>query len=690
MYTKMFEMYGVAKTGVAWLMLAAMFTMAGGAEAAALSDCAGSVTLEAPGVVKCAGQPLLSNCSGVVLIDSAGAISCVVTVTVPTCTLTASPTSISSGQSSTLTAACPGATSYVWTGGTCVGTNTSTTCAVTPAATTSYTVKGVNTAGTSAAATAAVTVTSTQTATAPPTCQLSQQAGMYPGSTYLVASCNPVATTYGWSANAAYNGMACSTSSPSCLVNPSAETIYTMTGSNSKGAGNTASATVTLAMSCTLTANPSSIVQDSVPSVSSTLTASCTPAAASYSWTGGTCAGNTATCTVTPAATTAYTVVGSGTGTASATKSVTVTPPSCTLTASKTTIGEGDTSRLTASCNPATANNTYTWSGTCAVDAIGNICDVSPGLGSNSYTVNGTGANTAQGSATVTVLAPYCTLTASPASVAPNGASTLTASCSPAVAAGSYIWSGGTCALITSATCNVTPAATTPYTATGGGGYTQGTATVTVVAPTCTLTASPANIAPNGPSTLTASCTPAAASYNWTGGTCAGSNTSATCAVTPASTTAYTVQGVNTAGTGNTVSATVNVSSTPAGCTVSPLNWPPGLAAYPGGTPGHSINDGEMQAFSMTQVSHAARTARLAYSTCSTEYSISVNACEWGTADLRARGCTTQGMDPMIVEQTSDQPPLAGTCMLNAGQTYYYNVRPATPLSASCTYFLTY
>lgn len=688
MHTIAFEMYDVAKARAAGLMLAAMFTVAGGAEAAALSDCAGSVTLEAPGVVKCAGQPLLSNCSGVVLIDSAGAISCAVTATVPTCTLTASPSSISSGQSSTLTAACPGATSYVWTGGTCAGTNASATCAVTPTATTNYTVQGVNTAGTSAAATAAVTVTSGQTAAAPPTCQLTQQGGMFPGSTYLVASCNPAATTYGWSANAAYNGMACSTSASSCLVNPSAETVYTMTGSNSKGAGNTASATVIMAMSCTLTANPSSIVQNSVPSVTSTLTASCTPAAASYSWIGGSCGGiTTATCTVTPTATTAYMVTGTGTGSSSATKSVTVTPPSCTLTASKASIGEGDTLTLTANCNPATANNTYTWNEAPCTGTIGNICTITPaGVGSKTYTVNGTGTNTTQGSATVMVVAPYCTLTASPASVAPNGASTLTASCSPAV--GSYTWSGGTCEPVTAATCNVTPAATTPYTVTGGGGYTQGTATVTVVPPSCTLTASPANVAPNGPSTLTASCTPAAASYNWTGGTCVGS--SATCAVTPASTTAYTVQGVNTAGTGNTASASVNVSTTPAGCTVSPLYWPPGLDSG-GGTPNQSISEGQMKAYSMTQTSHAARTARIGYSGCGTEFSISVNACEFGTADLYARNCTTAGLNPKIVEQTSDQPPLPGVCVLNVGQTYYYNVRPyGLAAGASCNYFLSY
>ena len=55
--------------------------------------------------------------------------------------------------------------------------------------------------------------------------------------------------------------------------------------------------------------------------------------------------------------------------------------------------------------------------------------------------------------------------------------------------------------------------------------------------PTCTLTASPASIAPGGISTLTARCNPAATSYAWSG-TCVG-DTGATCTVTPSVTTTY-------------------------------------------------------------------------------------------------------------------------------------------------------
>ena len=89
----------------------------------------------------------------------AGATGSVFAPSAPTCTLTATPASISAGDTSTLTANCsPAATSYVWTGGTCAGTRAAS-CVVTPSASTTYTVAGINSAGTGAAASATVTVT---------------------------------------------------------------------------------------------------------------------------------------------------------------------------------------------------------------------------------------------------------------------------------------------------------------------------------------------------------------------------------------------------------------------------------------------------------------------------------------------------------------------------------------------------
>src|SRR5450759_42261 len=80
-------------------------------------------------------------------------------------------------------------------------------------------------------------------------------------------------------------------------------------------------------------------------------------------------------------------------------------------------------------------------------------------------------------------------------------------------------------------------------------------------APICTLTATPASISAVGSSTLSASCSPAATSYVWTGGTCAGTS-GASCTVMPSVTTTYTVAGINSAGTGAAASATVTVTDT--------------------------------------------------------------------------------------------------------------------------------
>jgi hypothetical protein len=86
-------------------------------------------------------------------VTQAGAV----VLTPPVCTLMASPTSISPGMSSTLTASCtPAATSYLWSNtgfGSAASSGT-----VAPAATTIYSVAGSNAAGSGSAASAAVIV----------------------------------------------------------------------------------------------------------------------------------------------------------------------------------------------------------------------------------------------------------------------------------------------------------------------------------------------------------------------------------------------------------------------------------------------------------------------------------------------------------------------------------------------------
>lgn len=74
--------------------------------------------------------------------------------------------------------------------------------------------------------------------------------------------------------------------------------------------------------------------------------------------------------------------------------------------------------------------------------------------------------------------------------------------------------------------------------------------------PQCTLTAVPAIVSAGASSTLTANCSPAASSFEWSGGTCTGTTVS-TCTVTPSVTTAYSVIGIGTGGTSIAASAAV-------------------------------------------------------------------------------------------------------------------------------------
>ncbi len=82
----------------------------------------------------------------------------------------------------------------------------------------------------------------------------------------------------------------------------------------------------------------------------------------------------------------------------------------------------------------------------------------------------------------------------------------------------------------------------------------------TVSPPFCALVANPAVVVSGGSSTLTATCSPAADSYTWTGGTCVGT-VGATCTVSPTSAVTYTVAGTNVNGLGVAASATVSVFS---------------------------------------------------------------------------------------------------------------------------------
>ena len=196
--------------------------------------------------------------------------------------------------------------------------------------------------------------------------------------------------------------------------------------------------------------------------------------------------------TVTPAATTTYTLTATGAdGTTPATASITITvtepPPTAQLTASASSIVRGQSATLnwtTANAQSATIDNGV---GAVTPTAAGSTT-VTPAA-ATTYTLTATGAEgttAATASVTITVIEPpTAQLTASASSVLPGQSTTLTWSAANALSAA--IDNGvGAVTPVASGSTTVTPAATTTYTltATGAAGTTAAAASVTVtVAP---------------------------------------------------------------------------------------------------------------------------------------------------------------------------------------------------------------
>lgn len=220
-----------------------------------------------------------------------------VTVTVdpvPVVTTSANPT-ICSGQSTVLTAS--GASSYYWTPATGLSSQTGGSVTATPSATQVYTVVGTTNGCPSSGVQITVTVNN------PPTVITSGNTAICAGQ-YVTLNAGG-ATSYLWTAPGGF-----SQTGNSITVNPSATTIYTVTGS-SNGCSATAQLTVTVnpLPVVGVSANTSSICSGQ----SATITAT---GATTYTWTPATGLNTTTGSVVvaTPTVTTTYVVTGSTNG----------------------------------------------------------------------------------------------------------------------------------------------------------------------------------------------------------------------------------------------------------------------------------------------------------------------------------------------------------------------------------------
>ena len=466
---------------------------------------------------------------------------------------TAAPATITAGETTTLSWTTTGATDVSIDNGVgVVAVDGSVT--VTPTATTTYTLTATGAGGT---ATSSATVTVNP---APPTVDSFTAAP-----TTITAG---ETTTLSWTTSGATgasidNDVGAVAVDGNVTVSPTATTTYTLTAT---GAGGTATS------SATVTVNPAPPTVDSFTAAATTITAGETT---TLSWTTSGATGVSidndvgavavdGNVTVSPTATTIYTLTATGAGgtaTSSATVTVNPAPPTVdSFTAAATTITAGETTTLSWATTGATDVSIDNGVGAVAVD--GNVT-VTP-TATTTYTLTATGAGgTATAVVVVTVNPPPPTVdsfTVAPATITVGETTTL--SWTTTGAAGVSIDNGvGPAGLDGSIT--VSPTATTTYTLTGTG--TGGTATavvaVTVNPPPPSVdsfTVTPATITAGETTTLSWATT-AAIGVSIDNGVGPGA-VDGSVTVSPTVTTTYTLTAT---GTGGAVTAVVAVTVNP-------------------------------------------------------------------------------------------------------------------------------
>ena len=433
-----------------------------------------------------------------------------VTQPIGSLTLAVSAPTLCSGNSAVLNAA--GATTYTWS-----TSANSSSIIVTPSVTTTYTLSATS-------AVCISTVAITVTASPIPTVSIS---GVNPlclgNSSTLTAS---GAQSYSWNTSAI---------SPTIVVSPITNTVYSVIGSANTCTGTSA---------ISLTVNPVPLVSISGTNPicfgnSSTLTAS---GAQTYSWSTTSTASQVA---VSPSVTTSYTVYGVSNGCKnSSIITITVNPTPTVSISGTNPICFGNSTTLTAF-----GAQSYTWNTSSTASAI----VISPTVNPSYYSVVGfLGICSATALITVTVN-PLPSVSVSGINVlCLNRSTTLTAS-----GAQSYTWTPGN---LTTPVVNLTPTATTVYSVTGTStnncsNTTAFSVTVNPI-PNISIPQPTYSACPGSVTIFTAT---GGASYTWSP---SGSNGS-TYSVAPVVNTSYSVLGASAAGCTATATGTVLIKPIP-------------------------------------------------------------------------------------------------------------------------------
>jgi gliding motility-associated-like protein len=551
-------------------------------------------------------------------------------------TVTASPGTICSGGSATLSAG--GSSNYIWQPGGLSGPNVF----VAPSVTTIYTLTG-NTGGCQVSTTVQVAVDPS------PTVNISST------STSICAGASATislsgASTYSWSDGS---------SAVSRVVTPASSTTYTIIGFSSAGCpGNPATITINVGSTPVITTSASSTGICNGGSV--TISAS---GASNYNWQPGNLSGQSVT--VSPGTTTTYSVTGTGPGSCSGTTNITIqVSPSITLgvSANPTAVCAGGSATLSAN-----GAGSYTWApgthpGTASIT-------VNPSS-STIYTVTGT-SGVCSVNATVGVqVVPTPTI-----SISPSSSSLCTGGCATLSASGSssYSWSTGA----TSTTISVCPAVTSTYAVIGSVGSCSSIAITTIVVdpvPSLSISSSADPVCAGSSAVLSVS---GAGSYTWS----TGSNLSSI-TVAPPVTTVYTVTGSNgncsstalytlTVIPANTITLTATSASVCEGYTVGlTATGVPSVNWLPVNSTSNPLVDTPLATTVYTAVSN--------HGGCTSSATISVNVaplpgitltavpaaiCPGQTTSLSAAGASTYSWLPLAVTGASitDNPATTTT-----------------------------
>ncbi len=403
----------------------------------------------------------------------------------PTVTFSADHTSITSGQTVTLTWATTNATSVSITPSVGQATSTSGSATITPTTTTTYTIVATG-AGGSAQATTTITVT-----TPAPTVTISADStNVTIGSSVNLTWSSTNATSVTITPSISASALPVSGTQP---VTVSATTTYTIVAT---GSGGTAQGAVTITAIAPVPPTLTFSVDNPNPNVGALIAFTwATTNATSFTVTPSilgedqTILGLSGTQTVAATATQTYVATATGPGgtaTQSITITVTGTPTITAFTASPASVGLGGTSTLswstTNTSSVAIDNNVLASGGPNGSQTV------SP-TATTTYTLTATGpAGTTTAQTTVTVNPVSITLSAAPTTITPGGSSTLTWTSTGAT---SVMINGVMGTQPPSGSATVNPSQTTTYTATasdGNGNTATSTATVTVVTSTGDIT----------------------------------------------------------------------------------------------------------------------------------------------------------------------------------------------------------